>query len=1487
MVGPRRLRWLLMASVIAITALFLFPSTSPVQAQAPSGISPQIRNGAGNTKPDGGAAQPNLLPAQAPAFTPDVANFTNEVEPNNFYTQSNSITLPAAILGNIYQFPNAAVASESDYYSFQGTAGDTFFGAIITAFGQAGDSTMTVYAADGTTIVEEDVDNGTLAGSASSIAGTTLPTTGTYYVRIRAGSTGQATNQIRPYQLYMATASGTPTPEVEPNDTTATANPLPANGYVSGMITTTTVAAFDLYSFTANAGDTIFLDVDADPERDGTDTSLQAGIGLFNNNLLVHNDAGSAGPDAEAAFQTVRQSGTYYALVTGTGAGNLGSYRMKVTVFPAASAQACTTYAYTGPAVAIPDNGTIDIPISVPANTRIGDLNVNIDLSHALMADVDAVLISPQNNTNGLFNDVGNATTLTMTATIDDEAPYPIGTFAVMSGVVVQPENVFRLDYYDYENANGTWTLRLWDDLATNVGTLRSWSLEICAAPAAPTCDAGEIVQQVYATDFESGAAGFTHSGTLDEWELGTQNEPLSIPSCNSGTQCWGTDLDSNYENNSNQILLSPAFDLSAYAGRDIWVQWAQRHSIESANWDNYRVQAQETISPTNVTVLYDWLGPTSNSTFGPTALQNSAGWGTHYSDLSAYGGDSDVRVRYQMIGDSSVPFPGVAIDDVAVYACMPGPTPTPTNTATNTPVPPTNTPTNTATNTPVPPTNTPTNTATNTPVNTATATATNTNTPVPPTATATATTPGGSQVVTYCSTFTPLAIPDGVLTGITGTLTIPAAATILDANVRISTTHTWIGDLTFRLTNGTTSTILVDRPGRTTTGFGCSGNNIDDNFVDDEGAGGTWESSCASDPANPAYPAGARLIGGDTPITGNPTLLTAYDGASTAGTWSLNVSDAATPDTGTLNQFCMEFLVPAGGTATATATATNTPVPPTNTPTSTPTNTTVPSTNTPTATVTNTPTGPTNTPTVTATPGTSGRVCSSTVVTIPDSNPTGVTSVINVGTAGTISDLNVVLTGTHSWVGDLRFNISNGTTNVTFYDQPGVPASTFGCSGDNLPGVVGDDEGSNGSFENSCLNATPAYVPGGTYTGNSPLSAFDGATAAGNWTLTVSDLAAGDTGTLDGWCVDITTGAGPTATPTVSPTPQGQVPDINLNPSSFVETHSNAPQVTTDTLNVQNVGSGTLTWTITEDDSRPFANPNLAQPRDPNAPVARLGTAGGSTTSKLELGPIVGDGSFETGTPNASWEEFSANFGTPLCDAVCGTGGGTGPRTGAWWSWFGGTTAAETGILTQTVTIPSGSAELTFWLEIPPTATGTNGFLSVRMDGTEVFRAEETTPGYGTYAEVTVDASAYADGGSHELVFFSVTDAGAAVTNFFVDDVAITATAGGQCTAPTAIPWLTVSPLNGSTTGGGSTPVTLTYNSASLAVGTYTGTLCVASNDPDEALVTVPVTLIVEEPTAIDIGSFTSPVAGVNLADLAAAGLLLLAGAVLVLRRK
>jgi hypothetical protein len=150
----------------------------------------------------------------------------------------------------------------------------------------------------------------------------------------------------------------------------------------------------------------------------------------------------------------------------------------------------------------------------------------------------------------------------------------------------------------------------------------------------------------------------------------------------------------------------------------------------------------------------------------------------------------------------------------------------------------------------------------------------------------------------------------------------------------------------------------------------------------------------------------------------------------------------------------------------------------------------------------------------------------------------------------------------------------------------------------------------------------------------------------------------------------------------------------------------------------------------------------------------------------------VVQDGGFEAGTPNPFWNEASSNFGTPLCTAgSCGTGGGTGPHSGTWWAWFGGTPAQEVGSVDQDVTIPSGTATLSFWLEIP--VADTSGFMNVEIDNNVVATFTQADQGaYATYVQVVLDVSAYADGGTHNLEFSSTTDAGAGVLNFFVDGV-------------------------------------------------------------------------------------------------------------------
>jgi hypothetical protein len=86
-------------------------------------------------------------------------------------------------------------------------------------------------ASDGSTVIEFDDDNGSFAGLSSSIAGAVLPSAGTYFIRVNDLTAGTASE--RPYEHFRL-QSGAPTPEVESNDTPATANVLPASGWVSG-----------------------------------------------------------------------------------------------------------------------------------------------------------------------------------------------------------------------------------------------------------------------------------------------------------------------------------------------------------------------------------------------------------------------------------------------------------------------------------------------------------------------------------------------------------------------------------------------------------------------------------------------------------------------------------------------------------------------------------------------------------------------------------------------------------------------------------------------------------------------------------------------------------------------------------------------------------------------------------------------------------------------------------------------------------------------------------------------------------------------------------------------------------------------------------------------------------------------------------------------------------------------------------------------------
>ncbi len=100
----------------------------------------------------------------------------------------------------------------------------------------------------------------------------------------------------------------------------------------------------------------------------------------------------------------------------------------------------------------------------------------------------------------------------------------------------------------------------------------------------------------------------------------------------------------------------------------------------------------------------------------------------------------------------------------------------------------------------------------------------------------------------------------------------------------------------------------------------------------------------------------------------------------------------------------------------------------------------------------------------------------------IPDNDSTGISLPVNVGITQIVTGVTVSLNVTHTWIGDLL---------ITLTAPDGRVATVWNRAGGSADNIVGDfDLG----------------------------SAFNGLNTKGIWTLTVKDLATGDTGTLNQW---------------------------------------------------------------------------------------------------------------------------------------------------------------------------------------------------------------------------------------------------------------------------------------------------------------------------------------------------------------------------------
>lgn len=169
------------------------------------------------------------------------------------------------------------------------------------------------------------------------------------------------------------------------------------------------------------------------------------------------------------------------------------------------------------------------------------------------------------------------------------------------------------------------------------------------------------------------------------------------------------------------------------------------------------------------------------------------------------------------------------------------------------------------------------------------------TQTPAPTTPTPQPTLPPSRSCTTLTSVNVPIELENGQVSA-ESTLFTTIDRPIKELNLSLNMTHSWIGDLSVTLTHvesGKTA-VLMDRTASPPLPWGCHRDNIDVTF-DDE-ASQTAESACAI--TSPA------LHGHRQP----QDPLSIFDEQSTAGTWTLTLSDTHTPaDAGTLHNWSIE----------------------------------------------------------------------------------------------------------------------------------------------------------------------------------------------------------------------------------------------------------------------------------------------------------------------------------------------------------------------------------------------------------------------------------------------------------------------------------------------------------------------------------------------------------------------------------------------------
>ncbi|HPF41683.1 MAG TPA: proprotein convertase P-domain-containing protein [Phycisphaerae bacterium] len=256
-----------------------------------------------------------------------------------------------------------------------------------------------------------------------------------------------------------------------------------------------------------------------------------------------------------------------------------------------------TPYTAT-PALAIPDfgDGVAVSTITVPDSFTIGDVDVQLDITHTWVGDLSVTLTHVNSGTTIALvagpetGGGGSCPDNNLDVTLDDEGTggsvdvgQCVGDFGELTTYPTSPPSFTPaegLDAFDGLNAAGDWTLTVMDNQASDIGVLNSWTLLIdgigqsacdttgCQCPGDVNGDGtldGDDIQPFMAC-LMSGSGSCDCADVNGSGSVTTADVPLFVNALlNSSGPCTGASICTTCQGDANGDSIIDSRDLDAY----------------------------------------------------------------------------------------------------------------------------------------------------------------------------------------------------------------------------------------------------------------------------------------------------------------------------------------------------------------------------------------------------------------------------------------------------------------------------------------------------------------------------------------------------------------------------------------------------------------------------------------------------------------------------------------------------------------------------------------------------------------------------------------------------------------------------------------------------------------------------------------------------------------------------------------------------------